>query len=290
MSIFVDENSRVIVQGITGKEGSFHTKSCLDYGTKILGGVTPKKGGEKIFELPVFNTVNEAVSELNADTSMIFVPAKFASGAIREAAEGGIKTIICITEGIPVLDMIETKKIVKSNGARLIGPNCPGIISPGKCKIGIMPSSIHRRGNVGIVSRSGTLTYEAVYQLTQNGFGQSTCIGIGGDQIIGTSFVDVLKAFQEDEETKAICLIGEIGGDGEEIAAEYIKNNVTKPVVAFIAGQSAPKGKRMGHAGAIISGNKGTAKSKINALSNAGAVVCESPANIGITLKEILKG
>ena len=290
MSIFADENSRVIVQGITGKEGSFHAKSCLDYGTKILGGVTPKKGGERIFDLPVFNTVKEAVNELNADTSMIFVPAKYASGAIREAAESGIKTIICITEGIPVLDMIETKKIVKSNGARLIGPNCPGIISPEKCKIGIMPSSIHRKGSVGIVSRSGTLTYEAVYQLTQNGFGQSTCIGIGGDQIIGTSFIDVLKAFQEDKETEAICLIGEIGGDGEEEAAEFIKNNVTKPTVAFIAGQSAPKGKRMGHAGAIISGNKGTAKSKIEALENAGAVVCESPANIGITFKKILKG
>ena len=290
MSIFVDENSRVIVQGITGKEGSFHAKSCLDYGTKILGGVTPKKGGETIFNLPVFNTVKEAVNELQADTSIIFVPAKFASGAIREAAEGGIKTIICITEGIPVLDMIETKKIVKANGARLIGPNCPGIICPEKCKIGIMPSSIHKRGTVGIVSRSGTLTYEAVYQLTQNGLGQSTCIGIGGDQIIGTSFIDVLKAFQEDSETEAICLIGEIGGTGEEEAAEYIKNNVTKPVVAFIAGQSAPKGKRMGHAGAIISGDKGTAKSKISALEKAGVKVCESPANIGITIKETLKG
>ena len=290
MSIFVDENSRVIVQGITGKEGSFHAKSCLDYGTKILGGVTPKKGGETIFGLPVYNTVKEAAEELQADTSMIFVPAKFASGAIREAAEGGIKTIVCITEGIPYLDMLETKRIVKSNGARLIGPNCPGIISPEKCKIGIMPSSIHKRGNVGIISRSGTLTYEAVWQLTQNGLGQSTCIGIGGDQIIGTGFIEVLKAFEEDSETKAICMIGEIGGSGEEEAADYIKNNVTKPVVSFIAGQSAPKGKRMGHAGAIISGDKGSAKSKIEALRKAGALVCESPADIGITIKEILKG
>lgn len=290
MSVFVDENSKVIVQGITGKEGSFHTKSCLDYGTRILGGVTPKKGGETIFSLPVFNTVNEAVNELGADTSIIFVPAKFASNAIIEAAEGGIKTIICITEGIPVSDMIKTKRIVKSNDARLIGPNCPGIISPGKCKIGIMPSSIHKKGRVGIVSRSGTLTYEAVYQLTQNGLGQSTCIGIGGDPIIGTNFIDVLKEFEADGETDAICLIGEIGGTSEEEAAEYIKSHVSKPVIAFIAGQSAPKGKRMGHAGAIISGNKGSAKSKIDALKSAGAAVCESPANIGITIKEILKG
>ncbi len=287
MSIFINKDTKLIVQGITGKEGSFHTKSCLDYGTKLLGGVTPNKGGTEIYSLPVFNTVKEAKQELNPDASMIFVPAKFAANAIIEAAEAGIKLIVCITEGIPVYDMLNAKKAVKLNGARLIGPNCPGIITPNEAKIGIMPSNIHRKGNIGIVSRSGTLTYEAVYQITQLGLGQSTCIGIGGDPIIGTNFIDVLKAFQDDEETKAICMIGEIGGTGEEEAAEFIKDYVTKPVVSFIAGLSAPEGKRMGHAGAIISGGKGTAQSKMQALTQAGAFVCKNPADMGINIKKL---
>ncbi len=287
MSIFINKDTKLIVQGITGKEGSFHAKSCLDYGTKLLGGVTPNKGGTEIFSLPVFNTDKEANQELNPDASMIFVPAKFAANAIIEAAEAGIKLIVCITEGIPVYDMINAKKAVQLNGARLIGPNCPGIITPNEAKIGIMPSNIHRKGNIGIVSRSGTLTYEAVYQITQLGLGQSTCIGIGGDPIIGTNFIDVLKAFQDDEETKAICMIGEIGGTGEEEAAEFIKDYVTKPVVSFIAGLSAPEGKRMGHAGAIISGGKGTAQSKMQALTQAGAFVCKNPADMGINIKKL---
>lgn len=289
MAIFVDKNSRVIVQGITGKEGSFHTKSCLDYGTNIVGGVTPNKGGTEIFGLPVFNTVKEAKEALNPDATMIFVPPRFAAGAIIDAAEAGIKLIICITEGIPVNDMMKVKRVVEKNNARLIGPNCPGIITPEGCKIGIMPSHIHKKGNVGVVSRSGTLTYEAVYQLTQLGIGQSTCIGIGGDSIIGTSFIDCLKAFQDDPETEAICMIGEIGGSDEEDAAEFIKKYVTKPVVSFIAGLSAPKGKRMGHAGAIISGGKGTAQSKMDALSEANVQVCKNPADLGVTIKSLLR-
>ena len=288
MSIFVNKNTRLIVQGITGKEGSFHAQSCQEYGTNLVGGVTPKKGGEKILGVNVFNTVKEAVKEVNPDTSMIFVPARFAANAITEAAEAGIKLIICITEGIPVYDMLEAKKAVKLNGARLIGPNCPGLISPGECKAGIMPSDIHRKGSVGVISRSGTLTYEAVYQLTQLGLGQSTCIGIGGDPIIGTSFIDVLKEFEKDEQTKAICMIGEIGGSAEEEAAEYIQHNISKPVVSFIAGLTAPEGKRMGHAGAIISGGKGSASSKMDALTKAGVTVCKNPAELGITIKNIL--
>lgn len=288
MSIFINEDTRLIIQGITGKEGSFHAKSCQEYGTKLLGGVTPKKGGEKILGVSVFNTVKEAVNELRPDASMIFVPARFAAGSIIEAADAGVKLIVCITEGIPVYDMMNAKKAVELNGVRLIGPNCPGLISPEKSKIGIMPSSIHKKGNVGVVSRSGTLTYEAVYQLTQLGIGQSTCIGIGGDPIIGTNFIDVLKAFESDNQTEAICMIGEIGGSAEEEAAEYIKKYITKPVVSFIAGLSAPEGKRMGHAGAIISGGKGTAASKMNALTEAGVVVCKNPADLGITIKKLL--
>ncbi len=289
MAIYINKDTKLIVQGITGKEGSFHAKSCQEYGTKLAGGVTPKKGGEKILGVNVYNTVKEAAAEVNPDATMIFVPAKFASGAIIEAAEAGIKLIVCITEGIPVYDMMKAKDAVKQNGARLIGPNCPGLIVPDECKIGIMPSNIHKKGNVGVVSRSGTLTYEAVYQLTQLGIGQSACIGIGGDPIIGTNFIDVLEAFQNDVETEAICMIGEIGGCMEEDAAEFIKTNVTKPVVSFIAGLSAPEGKRMGHAGAIVSGGKGTAQSKMNALSKAGVIVCKNPAELGINIKNMLK-
>lgn len=288
MTIFLDSNTKLIVQGITGKEGSFHAESCQKYGTKLVGGVTPNKGGSKILGVDVFNTVKEAVKETSSNTSMIFVPAKFAANAIIEAAEAGIGLIVCITEGIPVFDMMNAKKAVLANGARLIGPNCPGIIAPDIAKVGIMPSNIHKKGSVGVVSRSGTLTYEAVYQLTQLGLGQSTCIGIGGDPIIGTSFIDVLKAFQDDEQTQAICMIGEIGGSAEEEAAEFIKNYVKKPVVSFIAGATAPEGKRMGHAGAIISGGKGTAVSKMKALVDAGVYVCENPADLGISIQKTL--
>lgn len=288
MSIFVNENTKLIVQGITGKEGSFHAKSCQEYGTNLVGGVTPNKGGSEILGVPVFNKVKEAVDKVNANTSMIFVPARYAAGAIIEAAESGIKLIVCITEGIPVYDMLNAKKAVIANGARLIGPNCPGIISPDKAKVGIMPSQIHKKGSVGVVSRSGTLTYEAVYQLTQLGLGQSSCIGIGGDPIIGTSFIDVLKEFEADNETHAICMIGEIGGSAEEEAAEYIKDNISKPVVSFIAGLSAPEGKRMGHAGAIISGGRGTASSKMDALTAAGVIVCKNPADMGIMINKLI--
>ena len=288
MGIFVDKNTRVIVQGITGNEGSFHTERCLEYGTKIVGGVTPKKGGTTIFGLPVFNTVKEAKEAVKPDATMIFVPPKFAAAAIIEAAEAKIPLIICITEGIPVIDMMRVKKVVDKSGVRLIGPNCPGIITPEECKIGIMPASVHKKGCVGIISRSGTLTYEAVGQLTAAGLGESSSIGIGGDSIIGTTFIDALKAFQEDDETKAICMIGEIGGTQEEDAAEFIKKYVTKPVVSFIAGLSAPKGKRMGHAGAIISGSKGTAQSKMSALEEAGVTVCKDPAVLGVTIKKLV--
>ena len=289
MTIFLNKNTKIIVQGITGKEGSFHTEKCLEYGTKIVGGVTPGKEGMTILNLPVFNTVKNAVQALNPDASLIFVPPKFAKDAVMEAADAGIKLIVCITEGIPVLDMLSAKKYVKEKGARLIGPNCPGIISPEEAKMGIMPGHIHKKGPVGIISRSGTLTYEAVYQLTQLGIGQSTCVGIGGDPIIGTTFIDCLAAFEQDPETKAICMVGEIGGSAEEEAAEFIRQNVSKPVVSFIAGMSAPPGKRMGHAGAIISGGKGTAQSKTAVHEKCGITVCKNPAELGITIKSVMK-
>ncbi len=288
MTIFANKNTKIIVQGITGKEGGFHAQKCLEYGSQIVGGVTPGKGGQEAFGLPVFNTVAEAKSALNANASLIFVPPAFAADAIMEAADSKIELIICITEGIPVTDMLKAKKYAQEKGCRLIGPNCPGIISPEEAKIGIMPGHIHKKGPVGIISRSGTLTYEAVHQLTQLGIGQSTCVGIGGDPIIGTSFIDCLAEFEKDPETKAICLVGEIGGTAEEEAADFIKKNVTKPVISFIAGISAPPGKRMGHAGAIISGGKGTATGKMQALQEAGITVCKNPAELGITIKKQL--
>lgn len=290
MSILVDRSSRVLVQGITGNEGSFHTQQMIEYGTQVVAGVTPGKGGQ-LFEgkIPIFNTVKEAVAETKANVSIIFVPPVFAPDAIFEAAQAGIKTVVCISEGIPAMDMIKVYDYLKSTGTHLIGPNCPGIISPGKCKVGIMPGFIHNEGTVGIISRSGTLTYEAVDQVTRQGLGQSTCIGIGGDPVIGTRFIDALKLFKEDPETELVVLIGEIGGTAEEEAAAWIKENFNKPVVAFIAGQTAPPGRRMGHAGAIISGGKGTAAEKMKALENAGITVCKSPAEIGKTVAGILK-
>lgn len=285
MAIFLDESARVVVQGITGGAGSFHTRQMVQYGTKVVGGVTPGKGGSTFDGIPVFNTVREAVRQTGANASAIFVPAPFCKDAILEAVDAGIRLIVCITEGVPVLDMLAVKPIVDREGVRLIGPNCPGIISPGKAKIGIMPGHIHLPGRVGVVSRSGTLTYEAVDQLTKLGIGQSTCIGIGGDPIQGTSFIDCLEAFKDDPETEAVVLIGEIGGSAEENAAAWIsKNMLEKPVVAFIAGQTAPPGRRMGHAGAIISGGKGTAKEKIECLKEHGIEVAPTPADIGITL------
>lgn len=290
MSILVDRSSRVLVQGITGNEGSFHTQQMIEYGTQVVAGVTPGKG-EQLFEgkIPIFNTVKEAVAETKANVSIIFVPPVFAPDAIFEAAQAGIKTVVCISEGIPAMDMIKVYDYLKSTGTHLIGPNCPGIISPGKCKVGIMPGFIHNEGTVGIISRSGTLTYEAVDQVTRQGLGQSTCIGIGGDPVIGTRFIDALKLFKEDPETELVVLIGEIGGTAEEEAAAWIKENFNKPVVAFIAGQTAPPGRRMGHAGAIISGGKGTAAEKMKALEDAGITVCKSPAEIGKTVAGILK-
>lgn len=288
MSVLVGKETRLVVQGFTGSEGSFHAKQMIEYGTNVVGGVTPGKGGQKHLDLPVFDTVADAVEKEGANTSIIFVPPAFAADAITEAAFAGIKVIICITEGIPVRDMIIAKQIVSSHGATLIGPNCPGVITPGEAKVGIMPGMIFKPGNVGLISRSGTLTYEAVDQLTKAGLGQSTAIGIGGDPVIGTNHTDAVKLFQDDPDTNAIVLIGEIGGSAEEEAAAYIKEHVTKPVVAFIAGSTAPPGRRMGHAGAIISGGKGTAQDKKKALSDAGITVVESPAEIGDTLKSML--
>ncbi len=288
MSILVDEKTKVLVQGITGRDGSFHAKSMLEYGTDLVGGVTPGKGGQKVSDSMVFDSMAEAKSKTNANCSVIYVPAKFASAAIKEAASAGIELIVCITEGIPVIEMIENYHYIKQKGLRLIGPNCPGLISPDKSKVGIMPGSIHKPGEIGVISRSGTLTYEVVYNLTVNNMGQSTCIGIGGDQIVGTGYIELLTMFEADSQTKAIVLIGEIGGQEEERAADFIKNNIKKPVVAFISGQSAPQGKRMGHAGAIISGGKGTAQAKIKALQSAGVAVSMSPDQIPKILKDLL--
>ena len=289
MSILVDEKTKLIVQGITGREGQFHAEQCMNYGTKLGGGVTPAKGGQTVLgKIPVFDTVRGAIKKTKANATMIFVPPAFASDAILEAADAGIELIICITEGIPVSDMVEVYRYIKASESRLIGPNCPGIISPGKCKIGIMPAHIHKKGNVGIISRSGTLTYEAVGQLTALGYGQSTCVGIGGDPIIGTKYIDTLELFQKDRGTKAICMIGEIGGSAEDEAAYYIKKHVTKPVIGFIAGQTAPPGRRMGHAGAIISGGKGTAEEKMKVMRRCGIKVVKSPADLGKTVAKVL--
>ncbi|MFV2060037.1 MAG: succinate--CoA ligase subunit alpha [Gammaproteobacteria bacterium] len=290
MSILVNKKTKVICQGFTGNQGTFHSTQAVEYGTKLVGGVTPGKGGQQHIGLPVFNTVNDAVAETEANATMIYVPAPFAADAILEAAEAGIELITCITEGIPVIDMLKVKAALKGSNVKLIGPNCPGIITPGECKIGIMPGSIHLPGKIGIVSRSGTLTYEAVDQTSQNELGQSTCIGIGGDPIHGLSFIDCIEMFEQDRKTKGIIMVGEIGGAAEEEVAEYIKSNVRKPVVAYIAGVAAPSGKRMGHAGAIISGGKGTAKAKIQALENAGVMISMSPANMGKMMLEYFNG
>ncbi|HFE53848.1 MAG TPA: succinate--CoA ligase subunit alpha [Bacteroidetes bacterium] len=289
MSILVDKNTRLVVQGITGSEGSFHTRQMIEYGTNVVAGVTPGKGGQKFDDrVPIFNTVREAVEQTGANASVVFVPPAFAADAVMEAADAGVDLVVCITEGIPALDMVKAKDYITRRGTRLIGPNCPGIITPGECKIGIQPGFIHKPGSVGVISRSGTLTYEAVHQLTQLGLGQSTCIGIGGDPVIGTTFVDALALYEADPYTEGVVLIGEIGGTAEEEAAEFIKTSFTKPVVAFIAGRTAPPGRRMGHAGAIIAGGKGTADEKIKVLEAAGVTVALSPAEIGKTMKEVL--
>src|SRR6478609_3341382 len=288
MAILVDKNTRVLVQGLTGREGTFHAKASAAYGTKIVGGVTPGKGGTTHEGWPIFNTVQDAVDKPGANATVIFVPPPFAADAIMEAADAEIDLIVCITEGIPTLDMVKAWEFLQDRRSRLIGPNCPGIISPGKCKIGIMPASIHKEGNVGIVSRSGTLTYEAVYQLTTRGIGQSTAIGIGGDPIIGTNFTDALDLFNRDPQTEAVVMIGEIGGNAEETAAEFVKARMKKPVIGFIAGQTAPPGRRMGHAGAIISGGHGTASEKIKAMQAAGIRMCTSPADIGETVDAVM--
>jgi len=288
LSILVNKETRLLIQGITGGEGSFHARRCIKYGTKVVAGVTPGKGGADLDGVPVFNTVHRAVVETRANTSIIFVPAPFAGDAILEAADARISLIVCITEGIPTLDMVMVSRHLKQNRIRLIGPNCPGLISPGKCKVGIMSGDIFLEGNVGVVSRSGTLTYEAVSQLTELGIGQSTCVGLGGDPIIGTGFVDVLRMFEKDPETKAVVLIGEIGGDQEQRAAEFIKGKTSKPVIAFVAGSSAPPGRRMGHAGAIIMGSSGRAQEKVAALAKAGATIAASPAEIGSTTRKVL--
>lgn len=288
VAILVDENTRVLVQGITGKEGSFHTALCREYGTRVVGGVTPGKGGTTHEGLPVFNTVEEAAKSEQVDASLIFVPPPFAADAIMEAVDAGVGLIVCITEGIPVLDMLKVSEVISTTSSRLIGPNCPGIISPGKCKLGIMPAHIHREGNVGVISRSGTLTYEAVGQLSSREIGQSTCIGIGGDPIIGTGFIDALKLFDEDTRTEAVVMIGEIGGSAEEEAAEYVQQHFRKPVIGFIAGQTAPPGRRMGHAGAIISQGQGTAAEKMSTMQECGIHVVESPADIGAAVQQAL--
>ncbi len=288
MSILVSDKTRLLVQGLTGKEGSFHSQQMVEYGTNVVAGVTPGKGGRVHQGIPVFDTVFEAVKETGADSSIIFVPPIFAADAIMEAADGGVKLVVCISEGIPTLDMINVTEYLKGKDTRLVGPNCPGVISPGQCKVGIMPGFIHRSGSIGVISRSGTLTYEAVDQLTKEGLGQTTCIGLGGDPVVGTRFIDALKLFRDDPETEGVVMIGEIGGSDEEIAARYIRESFDKPVVGFIAGRTAPPGKRMGHAGAIVAGGKGTAKEKMEALSSCGVEVVESPADIGITMKRIL--
>lgn len=288
MAILLDDNTKVLVQGITGREGQFHTEQCVAYGTKVVAGVTPGKGGGKVAGVPVFNTVEEAVKATGANASLIFVPPPFAADAALEAVNNGMGVIVCITEGIPTYDMIYVKRRLEETSIRLIGPNCPGLISPGKGKMGIMPGHIHMEGPVGVISRSGTLTYEVVAQLTERNIGQSTCIGIGGDPIIGTNFIDCLKLFEQDEQTEAVCLIGEIGGSAEEEASAFIKEHFSKPVIGFICGQTAPPGRRMGHAGAIISGGKGTAAEKMKAMREAGIHVCESPADIGARVAEVL--
>lgn len=290
MSILVDKGTRLLVQGITGGEGSFHTQRCIEYGTKVVAGVTPGKGGNQILGVPVYNNVERAVAETEANASIIFVPPAFAADAIMEATDAGIPLIVCITEGIPVMDMVKVHSYLKGKSTRLIGPNCPGVISPGKCKVGIMVGEIHLPGNVGVVSRSGTLTYDVVAQLTSLGIGQSTCVGIGGDALPGSTFVDILKLFNIDNDTKAVVLVGEIGGTFEQEAAEFIKGEMTKPVVAFVAGSTAPPGKRMGHAGAIITGVAGRASEKIKALSAVGAMIAPNPAEIGLTTKKVLDG